>query len=285
MAKLLKGAPAASALSEELAERCRKLKENDIEPCLALLRIGERPDDIAYENSAMKRCEKIGIKTVRFLLSAEASAEEILETVGKINDDESIHGCLMFRPLPDREAEAQVCRLLDAEKDVDCMTSQSLAGVFSCSDQGYPPCTAEAVIELLDYYHIPLEGRRVAVIGRSMVIGKPVSMMLQRRNATVTMCHTRTVDLPGVCRGAEILVAAAGRLHLVGPDFLSPGQTVIDVGINADEEGNISGDVDFEKAQDIVEAVSPVPGGVGSLTTAILCRHVIEAAEKRLAQQ
>ncbi len=282
MAKLLKGAPAAAALTEKLAERSEALKARGVEPCLAIVRVGEKGDDIAYENAAVKRCAKAGITVKHFLLRAEAGKEELLEVIREINADDAVHGCLMFRPLGDREAEAAACALLDPAKDADSMTETSLAGVFACTDRGYPPCTAEAVMELLDYYQVPLEGKRVTVIGRSMVIGKPVSMMLQKKNATVTMCHTRTADLPGACRQAEILVAAAGKAGLVDETFVSPGQIVIDVGINVNKEGKMCGDVDFERVEPIVSAITPVPGGVGAVTTAMLCRHVIMAAEKKL---
>ena len=280
MAELLKGGPAAKAITEDLIFRCKALKENGTDPCLAILRIGERGDDIAYEKSALKRCERIGVKARLFTLPAAASKKEVLDAIRKINNDDTIHGCLMFRPLSDRQMEAEACALLDPAKDVDAMTMASLAGVFACRDIGYPPCTAQAVIELLDHYQIPLEGRRVTVIGRSMVIGKPVSMMLQKRNATVTMCHTRTVDLPSACRNAEILIVAAGHAGIVDANYVSKDQVIVDVGINVDPEGNLCGDVRFEEVEPLVKAITPVPGGVGSVTTAVLCKHVIEAAEK-----
>lgn len=280
MAELLKGAPVASAITDDLKTRCETLKSSGISPCLAILRVGERSDDIAYEKGAFKRCEKIGIDVRLFTLPAEAPKEEVLDAIRQINKDASIHGCLMFRPLSDRQTEAEACALLDPRKDVDAMTMASLAGVFACRDIGYPPCTAQAVIELLDHYQIPLEGKRVTVIGRSMVIGKPVSMMLQKRNATVTMCHTKTADLPAVCKNAEILVVAAGHAGVVDANYVSPDQVIIDVGINVDPEGNLCGDVRFDEVQPLVRAITPVPGGVGSVTTAVLCKHIIEAAEK-----
>lgn len=280
MAELLKGKAAADAITEDLKLRCTELKENGMIPCLAIVRVGEKADDVAYEKGAMKRCEKIGIEVRNFLLPENASKAELLNVIEGVNRDPSIHGCLMFRPLKDKEAEREACALLDSRKDVDAMTLTSLAGVFTGNGQGYPPCTAEAVIELLDYYKIPLEGKRVTVIGRSMVIGKPVSMLLQKRNATVTMCHTRTVDLPAACRNAEILVSAAGHAGTVNQSHVCEGQVVVDVGINLDEEGRLCGDVQFDEVKEIVSAISPVPGGVGSVTTAVLAKHVIEAAGK-----
>lgn len=280
MAEILKGAPVAAALSEELIARAEKLKGAGSVPTLAILRLGERPDDISYETGAMKRCAKIGIEVRHFLLPQDCTKEQLLDTIREINGDSSIHGCLMFRPLPDRDMEAAACALLAPEKDVDCMTSGSLASVFTGKGAGYPPCTAQACIELLDHYGVDLTGKRAAVIGRSLVIGKPVSMMLQQKNATVTMCHTRTVDMPGVCRGAEIIIAAAGKAGVVDKAFAAPGQVIVDVGINVDENGRLCGDVKFDEVEPVVAAITPVPGGVGAVTTAVLAKHVIEAAEK-----
>lgn len=282
MAELLKGLPVANALTEVLTVRAAALNEKNIIPTLAIVRVGERPDDISYETGAMKRCAKVGIAVRQFLLKADCKKEELLEAIRKINDDTSIHGCLMFRPLPDSAMEEAACALLKPEKDVDGMTAGSLAAVFAGKGAGYPPCTAEGCIELLDHYNIPLEGKRVVVIGRSLVIGKPVSMMLQTRNATVTMCHTRTVDMDKICRGAQILVVAAGKAGVVDDSFAAPGQIVVDVGINVNEDGKLCGDVQFETVEPIVDAITPVPGGVGSVTTAILAKHVIEAAEKTI---
>ena len=284
MAEVLKGASCAKALTEELAERTNALKEKGVTPTLALLRVGERGDDIAYENAAVKRCEKVGIEVKKFLLPADAKKEEILSAIRTINIDESIHGCLMFRPLADKDIESAAARLLLPEKDVDCMTVGSLATVFSGGGAGYPPCTAEAVVRLLKYYDVPLAGRKVTVAGRSLVIGKPVSMLLLAENATVTICHSRTADLAAECRNADIVVAAIGKAKLLSKEFFKKGQIVVDVGINVDSEGNMCGDCDFDAAETIVSAITPVPGGVGSVTTAVLCGHVVEAAEKASAR-
>lgn len=283
MAQLLKGLPVANALTEVLAQRAAALNEKNIVPTLAILRVGQRPDDISYETGAMKRCAKVGIAVRQFLLEEGCTKEELLDTIRKINADPSIHGCLLFRPLPDKDMEEAACELLSPQKDVDGMTAGSLATVFAGKGTGFPPCTAEGCIELLDHYGIGLQGKRVAVIGRSLVIGKPVSMMLQSRNATVTMCHTKTADLPQVCRNAEILVVAAGKAGVVDEGYVSPGQVVIDVGIHVTAEGKLCGDVNFDAVEPVVDSITPVPGGVGSVTTAVLAKHVIEAAEKTLA--
>ena len=280
MAEILKGAPVAAALTEELLTRAEKLKQAGTVPTLAILRVGERPDDISYETGAMKRCDKIGIAVKHFLLPADCTKQQLLDTIREINADGSIHGCLMFRPLPDKDMEDAACALLTPEKDVDGMTSGSLASVFTGKGAGYAPCTAQACIELLDHYGIELTGKRAVVIGRSLVIGKPVAMMLQQRNATVTMCHTKTVDMPSVCRGSEIVIAAAGKAGVVDGSFAAPGQVIVDVGINVDENDKLCGDVKFDEVEPVVAAITPVPGGVGSVTTAVLAKHVIEAAEK-----
>lgn len=277
-----KGAPAAAALMEDLTGRIERLSGAGVTPTLAIVRVGERPDDRAYETGAVKRCEKAGVAVKRFPLPAGCSALELRAVLEHINAVSEIHGCLMLRPLPDPAMEEMACALLDPKKDVDCMTPAALAGVFAGKGWGYPPCTAQACLELLKYYKTALTGKRAVVVGRSLVIGKPVSMLLQAENATVTMCHTRTVDLPAVCRGAEVLIAAAGRANLLGADHVSPGQVVLDVGINVDKDGKLCGDVKFDEAEPVVSAITPVPGGVGAVTTAVLVKHVVEAAERTL---
>ena len=280
MAELWKGAPAAAALTEQLIPRAQALRERGIVPTLAIVRVGERPEDLSYERGAMKRCEKVGIAVRQFLLTVTSSQADLMEVIEEVNRDDSIHGCLLFRPLPRHMDEQAACAALAPEKDVDGITPGSLAAVFAGSGAGYPPCTAQACLELLDHYGYELKGKRAVVVGRSLVIGKPVSMLLLGRHATVTICHTRTADLPAECRRAKVLIAAAGKAGVIGADCLSPGQVVIDVGINADGDGNLVGDVDFAAAEPVAGAITPVPGGVGAVTTSVLARHVIEAAEK-----
>lgn len=280
MAVIWKGAPVAAALSEALAARCQALRQAGVTPTLALVRVGQRPDDISYETGAMKRCDKVGISVRQFLLPENCSREELLETIQEVNADPGIHGCLLFRPLPRREDEEKVCALLAPEKDVDGMTAGSLASVFTSKGPGFPPCTAQACLEILDHYGVSLEGKRAVVIGRSLVIGRPVAMMLQAKNATVTMCHTKTADLPAVCREADVLIAAAGKAGVVDARFVRPGQLVLDVGIHVGADGKLCGDVDFAAVEPVVEAITPVPAGVGAVTTAVLAKHVVEAAER-----
>lgn len=280
MAEILKGAPAAKAMTEELAARTAALRARGVTPTLAIVRVGARGDDLAYERGAIKRCEKAGVDVRLYELAADAGQAELLGVIDEINRDEAIHGCLMFRPLPKHMDERAVCEALDVRKDVDCMTARSLASVFTGSGAGFAPCTAQSVIELLDYYGVPLAGKRAAVVGRSLVIGRPVSLLLLARNATVTMCHTKTENLPAVCREADILVVAAGRAGTVTPEFVHAGQVVVDVGINVNAAGELVGDVAFEAVEPLVRAITPVPAGVGSMTTAVLCKHVVEAAER-----
>lgn len=278
MADLLLGKPVGDALSEKIAALAEELTAQGIQPTLAIVRVGERPDDLSYERGACKRAEALGIAVRKFLLPEDASQDDVLAAIAQVNDDASIHGCLMFRPLPKGIDEAAVCNALDPAKDVDGITAGSLAGVFMDTGVGFPPCTAQACVEILDHYGFDVEGKSVAVVGRSLVIGKPVAMMLLARNATVTLCHSRSRELPTICREADIVVYATGRPRAYSLEHFSGGQTVLDVGINVDEEGNLCGDVDFAAAEPVVGAITPVPRGVGSVTTAVLMRHVVEAA-------
>lgn len=279
MAQLMKGAPVAAAMTEQMAARTKRLKQAGVTPTLCILRLGERPGDLVYERSAMKRCGKVGIDVREIVLPEGCTRERLLETIEQVNRDGAIHGLLMMRPLPVREDEDAARALLAPEKDVDGITAIAQSKVFTGAGAGYPPCTAQAVIEILDHYGVELAGRRAAVIGRSLVVGRPVAMMLMARDATVTLCHTRTEDLPELCRQADILVSAAGRAGLVTGAFTRPGQVIVDVGINV-RAGKLCGDVDFAAAEPLVGAITPVPGGVGAVTTAVLAAHVVQAAEK-----
>ena len=286
MATILRGLPVAKAITKDLQARATALRERGITPTLAIVRVGEREDDLAYERGALKRCDAVGIEVRRFVLDANCSQGELLCAIAEINANDDIHGCLMFRPLPAHLDEVGACAALDAAKDVDCATDQSLFGALAGRSLGFCPCTAEACMALLDHYGVEIEGARVTVVGRSLVIGKPVSMMLLSRNATVTMCHTRTRDLAAECRRADVLVVAAGHAKTIRADAVAPGQVVVDVGINWDEEAQkLCGDVAFDEVEPVLGdagAITPVPGGVGSITTAILARHTIEAAERLL---
>ena len=281
MAIILKGKEVVDKLNDELLTRSGALKEKGITPTLGIIRLGEKPDDLAYERGAIKRAEKTGVAVEQFIFDADITQDELIAEIDKINKNPEISGVLMFRPLPGQIDDDTVRNELAPEKDVDGITDSSMAGVYSGDGNGYPPCTAEACIQILDHYGIDPRGKNVAVIGRSQVIGKPVSMMLMQKNATVTVCHTKTNDMAGICRDKDIIIAAAGHIGTVTEEFLSPGQIVIDVAINFDDDGNMCGDVEFDSAEPVVQAITPVPGGVGTVTTSMLMKHVIEAAEKR----
>ena len=280
MAELLKGGPVAKAITERNKQAVSELQSKGITPTLAIVRLGEKPGDLAYERGALKRAEKTGVQVRQFEFPEEMTEEALLGEIDKINRDSSIHGVLMFRPLPKHIDEKKVCEALAPEKDMDGITSGSMAGVFMDTQIGYPPCTAEAVMEMLDHYGIVLKGRKATIFGRSLVIGKPVAMMLMARHATITVCHSRTKsdDFVEAGRDADIVITALGRAKMIGADKLGEDQIIIDVGINVDDEGNLCGDVDFEEAEPKAAAITPVPGGVGSVTTAVLMKHVIRAA-------
>jgi len=278
MAQRLTGKQVTAALAEEITTAVENLGGKGIKPTLALVRIGENPDDISYERTAIKRAETLGIAVSQVLLPAESSQTDVEDVIEAINNDEAIHGCLMFRPLPKHLDEQAICDLLASEKDIDGISSRSLASVFMDAASGYPPCTAAACLEMLDFYDISLEGKEVVVIGRSLVIGKPVAMMLLKRNASVTICHSRTADLSEVTKRADIVICATGRARAYGAEFFSEGQVVLDVGINFDDGGNLCGDADFDQVEQVVKAITPVPGGIGGVTTQLLMKHVVEAA-------
>jgi methylenetetrahydrofolate dehydrogenase (NADP+)/methenyltetrahydrofolate cyclohydrolase len=282
MAKQLLGKEVTAALNERIKADVAKLNEKGIKPTLGIIRVGERPDDLSYERGATKRCETLGVECKKYLLPADVSQEELLKVIDEVNNDDSVHGVLMFRPLPKHIDQKVVENALAAEKDVDCQTEASLGAVFTGQKVGFPPCTPQACMEILDFYGIDCTGKKAVVIGRSLVVGKPAAMMLIQKNATVTVCHTRTVDMPSVTREADIVIVAAGRAGVVGAEYVSEGQTVIDVGINVNAEGKLCGDVDFEAVEPIVGAITPVPGGVGSVTTSVLVGHVVEAAMRKV---
>ena len=281
MAKQLLGKEVTASLNERIKADVAKLNGKGIKPTLGIIRVGERPDDLSYERGATKRCETLGVEYKKYLLPADVSQEELLKVIDEVNNDDNIHGVLMFRPLPKHIDQTAVENALCAEKDVDCQTDASLGGVFTGKKVGFPPCTPQACMEILDHYGIDCTGKKAVVIGRSLVVGKPAAMMLIKKNATVTVCHTRTVDMPSVTREADIVVVAAGRAGVVGAEYVSEGQIIIDVGINVNAEGKLCGDVDYAAVEPIVEAITPVPGGVGSVTTSVLVGHVVEAAMRK----
>ena len=284
MAQILRGKAVADALTAQMKKDVEELKAAGVTPTLCIFRVGERPDDLSYERGAVKRAGIAGIEVRNVILPADVSQEEFDQEFRKVNEDENIHGILLFRPLPKHLDNEKARQMLNPAKDIDGCTDLSLAGVFTNTKTGFPPCTAQAAMEILHYYGIPVKGKKAAVIGRSLVVGRPVAMMLMHENATVVNCHTRTIDVPSITRDADILITASGQLHSVTKEYTNPHQVVIDVGINWDEaRGGISGDVAFEDVEPNVAAITPVPGGVGSVTTCVLIGHVVEAAKRALS--
>ena len=282
MSELLKGKPVADKLTEENVKRVEELKAKGITPTLGIVRLGENPEDLAYERGALKRAENTGVEVKRFIYDVDITQDKLLEEIDKINKDDSIHGVLIFRPLPKHLDDRTICEALAPAKDMDGITSGSMAGVFTDSGEGYPPCTAQACIEILDYMNYDLTGKKVTVMGRSLVIGKPVAMMAMKRNATVTVLHSRTTkeDFAAAGQNADVVIAALGRAKMIGPDKVGTNQVILDVGINVDEDGKLCGDVDFVAVEDKAAAITPVPAGVGSVTSTVLMSHVIDAASK-----
>ena len=277
--QMIKGKPVADKISEELIKEVNELIEMGINPKLSIVRVGARGDDLAYERGALKRCQSIGINTEVLELAEDISQEEYIEILHKLNDDKSVHGILCFRPLPDHLNEEAIKYVIKPEKDVDCFSPINAAKIMEGDDSGFPPCTPTAVVEILKHYGVELKGSKVTVLGRSMVVGKPAAMLLLNEHATVTICHSRTKDLSEVTSQADILVAAVGRAKMVKENFIKEGAVVIDVGINVDEEGKLCGDVDTNAALNKVSMITPVPAGVGSVTTSILAKHLVKACK------
>jgi methylenetetrahydrofolate dehydrogenase (NADP+)/methenyltetrahydrofolate cyclohydrolase len=281
MAKQLLGKEVTAAMNEKIKKSVSLLNEKGITPKLGIIRVGEREDDIFYERGATKRCEILGVLCEKFLLPQDVTEEELLLVIDKVNKADDIHGVLLFRPIPKHLNEEKIINALDFTKDVDGITDGSIAGVFAGKKQGFPPCTPQGCMEILDYYGINCIGKKAVVIGRSLVVGKPASMMLIKKNATVTICHTKTIDMPSVVKEADIIIVAAGKAGMINGSYLRSGQVVIDVGINVNKEGKLCGDVKYDEAEAIVDAITPVPGGVGIVTTSVLVGHVVEAAMRK----
>lgn len=276
----LKGAEVSAKIKEQVLAMNGKL--GGYVPTAAIVRVGERPDDLSYERNVMKRIAAYGMETKSYVYPADITEEEFFAEFQKINDDESIDGILLFRPLPKYINEKRVEQMIRPEKDLDGICAVNTAKVFAGEKDGFAPCTAEAVIEVLKAFDIPMEGKRAVIVGRSMVVGRPLSMLMLKENATVTVCHTKTKDLKAVCREADILVAAAGKAKMLDVSFLKEGAVLIDVGINVDGNGKLCGDVLWEGLEEKASAATPVPGGVGTVTTAVLAKHLAMAAERRV---
>ena len=274
----LGGKEVADKIVEELKARVEELKGKGIDPKLAILRVGEREDDLAYERGVLKRFESAGVEVEVTAVESSISQEDLDRTFDGINNDPEVHGILVFRPLPKGLSDEHMRRTIDPGKDSDFMDIRNMENVLAGVPDAAAPCTAEAVMSLIRHYNIETKGKKVTVVGRSLVIGKPVALLLTTANATVTVCHTKTLNIEEECRNADIIVACCGVAKMITDKFVRTGQIIIDVGMNVDEEGRLCGDVDYEGVSQIAEAVTPVPGGVGSITTAILLKHVVDNA-------
>lgn len=282
MAKLLKGIDCANRISEELMPEIQALKASGVNPCLAILRIGENPDDLAYERGIEKRFAKLDLSIKKFVLDAGASQDAVLQAIDEINGDDSLQGALLFRPFPKEMDDELIRNALRPEKDLDGISDGSLAGIFTNSKQGFAPCTAEACVALLKHYGYEIAGKNITVLGRSLVIGKPVSMMLLNEHASVTICHSKTKEIREHCKRADIVIGAIGKAEFIDGSFVGRGQVFLDVGINVDAEGKLLGDIKLDEVEAAAEAISPVPGGVGSITTSILASHLVEACKRNI---
>lgn len=280
MAEILSGAAVAQKLDDELKGKIEKLKNNGTEPTLCVVRLGQKPEDLSYERGLLKKAEKLGIEVNKKLYDENITQEELASELRKIDADNNNHGILIFRPLPSHIDEKKVLELISPQKDADGVTDASMLGIYAETGVGNPPCTAEACMEILKHYDIRLQGKKTVVLGRSLVVGKPLALMLLKENATVTICHSKSENLSEICKEADILIAAVGKAKLLDKEYVSEGQIVIDVGINMGEDGKLCGDVNFEEVESVVSKISPVPGGVGTVTATVLMSHVVAMAER-----
>ena len=280
MGQIIKGKPVADAITAELQKDVEALKAQGITPKLKIVRVGAREDDLAYERGALSRMEKCGIAAEVLELPVDIEQADFVKALKAVNDDPAVHGILLFRPLPKQLDMEEIKFVVDAVKDIDCMNPLNAEKIFEGDKTGYPPCTSQACVEILDHYGVELKGKNVAVVGRSMVVGKPLAMLLLDKNATVTICHSRTADLPAVCRQNDVVIAAVGRAEMVKGDFINEGTVVIDVGINVNAEGKLCGDVKFDECVETASMITPVPAGVGSVTTSVLAKHVVKACKQ-----
>ncbi|SLM18374.1 Bifunctional protein FolD (Includes: Methylenetetrahydrofolate dehydrogenase; Methenyltetrahydrofolate cyclohydrolase) [uncultured spirochete] len=279
MSIIMKGSEVAAIIQQELLKQIERLNQYGITPTLAIVRVGARPDDLVYELGVKKKMRTLGIKCPVFAFPETIDQADFEKNFSSLNLDSEIHGILLFRPLPKHLNEKTIIDTINPLKDIDCMSPVNIAKVFAGEETGFAPCTAEAVMEVLNHFGIGLEGKRVTVVGRSMVVGRPLSMLLLKKNATVTICHTKTKDIENTCRNAEILIAAVGKANMITDHFVAPDAVVIDVGINVDSNNKLCGDVDYDDVAPKAGFITPVPGGVGTVTSSVLAVHVVRAAK------
>lgn len=282
MAKILKGADVVASMNKKLSVRVKRLQENGVQPTLALIRLGENRNDISCEQSTYKKCQLAGVSLCIFSLPEDCTQERLESIIKQINENSRIHGCFILRPLPKQIDEKRICELLIPEKDVDCITKDSLHGVFTGEKVGFLPCRAEACLETMNYYGIDPNGKRVTTVGPNTSFVEALAVMMTRNNAIVKMCHSETLDISEECKDAEILIIASEQAETIGARYVSNNQIVIDTGVNVDNDGHLHGDIIFQEVEPVVKAVTPAPGGIGTVMSTVLVKHVVEAAEKVL---
>lgn len=283
MARLLTGGPVAEAMCGPIRRKRDALCALGVEPVFCMVRVGSRESDLTYERGAARRAASLGVKVRRFSLPETAGERELTDVLEQVSRDPALHGCLLFRPLPPRLDTPAAAQALDPRKDIDAITAASMGSLLAQSSIGFVPCTAAACLELLRYYRIPLQGKKIAIIGKSMAVGLPTALLMMREEATVSVCHVLSDrrDTRDFCRGADVIISATGCQGLIRGDYVRPGQTVVDVGVTVGEDGRIRGDVAFEEVEPIVDAITPVPGGVGAVTSTVLVGHAVEAAVRQ----
>lgn len=279
MAEILKGKDVAKGIKEKIIADVEELEKVGKTPTLGIIRLGNNPDDVSYEKSIIKNCDKLGINSRVFERDVEMTTEELEDLMEVLNNDNSISGILLFRPLPKHIDEARIREAISPKKDIDCMHPLNLAKIFEGNMDGFVPCTPKSAMEILLYNNVKLEGKNVVVVNRSMVLGKPLAMMLLKENATVTICHSRTKDLPVITKAADVVVTALGKAKFFDEKYFNKDSICIDVGVSLDDDGNLSGDIDYEPVSEIVKMITPVPGGVGSVTTSLLLSQVVKACK------
>lgn len=282
MDRILTSNDLAVKLEEDIISRVDKLREKKEVPKLAIVRVGENPNDISYEKSLIKKGEKYKIDIKQVLLDESITTEELKSEIEKLNEDDSVTGMIIFRPLPKHIDDEVIQQTVCWKKDVDCMTPTNLAKIFQGDFSSFQPATPYASMKILEYYGIDLEGKSVAIVNRSMVLGKPMAMMVLGKNGTPTICHSRTKNLKKVLKEADVVVTATGRAKSLTRDFLTEDSIVIDVGVSMGEDGKLSGDADFEDLKDYVKGISPRLGGVGKITSTLLMDQIVQAKEKSL---
>ena len=280
MAQIIDGREVAAYVKQKAAEEVKALNEQNIEVCLAVILVGNDPASTVYVANKRKDCDQLGIASKEYALPEETTMEELLSLIKELNEDKAVNGILCQLPLPKHLDETKVLEAISPIKDVDAFHPENVGRIMT-GKYDFLPCTPAGIMEMLDYYKIDAQGKNCVVIGRSNIVGKPMAMLMLHANATVTICHSRTKDLAAVCRGADILISAVGRAGFVTEDMVKPGAVVIDVGINRNKDGKLCGDVDYEKAEKVASMITPVPGGVGPMTRAMLMCNTVTAAKKQ----